>query len=144
MAHPTLSGYEHRIGPRGLPARRKHLVRLRVGSGAGAGLSGTRSVVRTKTGQGGVIRATLACDSNEPFEEENMKSALTVLFLVLSATAGFAQQGISNKRDVNGNLVRDTGLNPPRRPLANNFNGQVNQAPSAPRTSTSPGTVAPK
>jgi hypothetical protein len=56
-----------------------------------------------------------------------MKSALTFLFLGLSATVALAQQGVSNARDSNGNLIRNnSGLNSPGRPQVNNFNGQIN------------------
>jgi hypothetical protein len=65
-----------------------------------------------------------------------MKSALTFLFLGLSATIALAQQGISNARDANGNLIRNNGLNSPRRDPVNNFNGQINQV--APKASAAP------
>ena len=71
-----------------------------------------------------------------------MRPAVVLLFVLLFATAGLAQQGISTKRDVNGNLVRDTGLNSTRRLPATNFNGQVNQlAPPSSRTGTTTGNV---
>ena len=72
-----------------------------------------------------------------------MKSILTIAFLAMSATMALAQQGVSNARDANGNLIRDNGLNSPRRAPAANCTGQVNRAPlsSAPKTNSTPGAI---
>ncbi len=48
-------------------------------------------------------------------------------------TSALAQYGVSNARDGNGNLIRNTGMNPVRgsnQAPANNLNGPISNAPS--------------
>jgi hypothetical protein len=43
-----------------------------------------------------------------------MRFTLVIFCLVTCATTALAQYGVSNVRDANGNLVRNTGMNPAR------------------------------
>jgi hypothetical protein len=68
----------------------------------------------------------------------HMKITLTVLCLVACSSSAFAQYGVSNARDGNGNLIRDSGMNSGRtydRAPVNNLN-----APARPAQRTAPNT----
>jgi hypothetical protein len=60
-----------------------------------------------------------------------MKIAIAIVCTVALSTSATAQYGVSNARDGNGNLVRDTGMNPSRnygQVPVNNVNSAVNRA----------------
>jgi len=64
----------------------------------------------------------------------HMKVTLAVFWLLACITSAAAQNGVSNARDGNGNLIRDNGMRPTRsydQVPVNNPNG-ANRAP-APR-----------
>jgi hypothetical protein len=68
----------------------------------------------------------------------HMKITLTVLCLVACSSSAFAQYGVSNARDGNGNLIRNSGMNSGRtydRTPVNNLN-----APARPAQRTAPNT----
>ena len=59
-----------------------------------------------------------------------MKITLAVLCLVACTSPALAQYGVSNARDGNGNLIRNSGMNPARnydRAPVNNLNGPIKQ-----------------
>lgn len=56
----------------------------------------------------------------------------TVFCMFACGTSALAQYGVSNARDGNGNLIRNTGMNPVRgsnQAPANNLNGPISNAP---------------
>jgi hypothetical protein len=60
--------------------------------------------------------------------EEKMRFTLAIFYLLAGAMSALAQSGVSNQRDMYGNLVRSTGTYSPR-----GINqGPVNNRPSAP------------
>jgi hypothetical protein len=67
-----------------------------------------------------------------------MRFALAIFCMLACATSALAQYGISNTRDGNGNLIRNTGINPARGinqgPINN---GPINSAPARPPTTNS-------
>lgn len=77
-----------------------------------------------------------------------MKSAWVIFCLLACLTSAHAQtqNGVSNARDANGNLVRSNGLNPTRgltQPMVNNPGRSGNRpaAVAAPRTRPDNGAV---
>ena len=59
-----------------------------------------------------------------------MRITLAVICLVACSGSAFAQYGVSNARDGNGNLIRNSGMNPGRnydRTPVNNMNGPIKQ-----------------
>ena len=62
-----------------------------------------------------------------------MRFALAIFGMLACATSALAQYGISNARDGNGNLIRNTGTNPVRAinqgPINN---GPIKSAPAQP------------
>jgi hypothetical protein len=72
-----------------------------------------------------------------------MRFALAIFCMLACATSALAQYGISNTRDGNGNLIRNTGINPARGinqgPINNGpiNNGPINSAPAQPPTTNS-------
>jgi len=84
-----------------------------------------------------------------------MKITLAVLCLVACSSSALAQYGVSNARDGNGNLIRNSGMNPGRnwdRTPVNNLNGPIRPAPNqamtpspglAPNTAITKGTKRP-
>lgn len=67
-----------------------------------------------------------------------MRFTLVIVCMAACATTAQAQYGVSNARDGNGNLIRDTGMNPVRgftQGPANylgptsNLNGPITNAP---------------
>jgi hypothetical protein len=64
-----------------------------------------------------------------------MRFVLAIFCVFACATSVLAQYGISNARDDNGNLIRNTGMNPVRgsnQPPVNNLNGPIINAPGPP------------
>ena len=56
-----------------------------------------------------------------------------IFCMFVCGTSALAQYGVSNARDGNGNLIRNTGMNPVRgsnQAPANNLNGPISNAPS--------------
>jgi hypothetical protein len=43
-----------------------------------------------------------------------MRFLLTIFCVLACATSALAQYGVSNVRDANGNLIRNTGMTPPK------------------------------
>jgi hypothetical protein len=67
-----------------------------------------------------------------------MRFALAIFCMLACATSALAQYGISNTRDGNGNLIRNTGINPARGiNLGPINNGPINSAPAQPPTTNS-------
>jgi hypothetical protein len=68
-----------------------------------------------------------------------MRFGLAIFFVFACATSAVAQNGVSNARDGNGNLIRNTGMNPARgfsqgpanylNGPTNNLNGPLSNAP---------------
>ncbi|WP_156438650.1 hypothetical protein [Bradyrhizobium valentinum] len=77
-----------------------------------------------------------------------MKITLAVLCLVACSSSALAQYGVSNARDGNGNLIRNSGMNPGRnwdRAPVNNLNGPIRQTITpAPNPTLAPNTAATK
>ena len=74
-----------------------------------------------------------------------MKSAIVVFCLLACMTPASAQvqNGVSNARDANGNLVHNNGINPTRvltQPMVNNP-GRPDNRPAVPRTRPDNGAV---
>ena len=67
-----------------------------------------------------------------------MRFGLAIFFVFACATSAVAQNGVSNARDGNGNLIRNAGTNPVRGinqgPINN---GPINSAPAQPPTTNS-------
>ena len=67
-----------------------------------------------------------------------MRFALAIFCMLTCATSALAQYGISNARDGNGNLIRNTGTTPVRGinqgPINN---GAINSVPAQPPTTNS-------
>jgi hypothetical protein len=76
-----------------------------------------------------------------------MRFALAIFCMLACGSSALAQYGVSNARDGNGNLIRNTGMNPARgsnQAPANNLNGPISNVPgpTPPVTSrTNSGTV---
>ena len=69
---------------------------------------------------------------------EHMRILLVVACLFACGTSLQAQSGVSNVRDGNGNIVRDTGMNPVRgRNSVNNPNGPPTANVPAPTATSS-------
>lgn len=69
-----------------------------------------------------------------------MKLIVLMLCLLGTATSAMAQYGVSNARDGNGNLIRNSGMNPARsfdQPPVNNFKGTP-ATPAAPKSVAQP------
>jgi hypothetical protein len=63
------------------------------------------------------------------FTRGHMRFMLAIVCLFACVTSSQAQNGVSNVRDGNGNIVRDTGMNPVRsQGSANNPNGSTMNA----------------
>ena len=61
-----------------------------------------------------------------------MRFTLAIFCMFACGTSAMAQYGVSNARDGNGNLIRNTGMNPVRgsnQAPANNLNGPISNAP---------------
>ena len=57
---------------------------------------------------------------------------LAIVCMFACGASALAQNGISNARDANGNLIRSTGMNPVRsfgQPSVNNLNGPIKSPP---------------
>ncbi len=75
-----------------------------------------------------------------------MKLTLSILCLFAATTAASAQYGVSNARDGNGNLVRNSGMNSSRnyeQQPVNNLGGGANRPNPVPEQSigTVPGSA---
>ena len=67
-----------------------------------------------------------------------MRFALAIFCMLTCATSALAQYGVSNARDGNGNLIRNTGTNPVRGISQGPINnGPINSAPAQPPTTNS-------
>jgi hypothetical protein len=65
-----------------------------------------------------------------------MKTSITIVCLLASAFPALAQSGVSNQRDMYGNLVRDGGAYSPRAVNQGPVNnGQIRSTPPQPTTS---------
>jgi hypothetical protein len=61
-----------------------------------------------------------------------MRFTLAIFCMFACGTSALAQNGVTNTRDTNGNLVRNTGMNPARgstQTSGNNDNGAIRSAP---------------
>ena len=67
-----------------------------------------------------------------------MRLTLAILCLFACGTSALAQSGVSNQRDMYGNIVRDAGTYPARGVNQGPINnGPINNAPAQPPTSNS-------
>jgi hypothetical protein len=67
-----------------------------------------------------------------------MRLVLAIFCVLACATSALAQYSISNARDGNGNLIRNTGTNPVRGISQGPINnGPINSAPAQPPTTNS-------
>jgi hypothetical protein len=75
-------------------------------------------------------------ESNKKAEEaEAMTLRLAAIFLIVCCGSAFAQSGITNQRDAQGNLVRDGGVYSPRGVNQGPINnGPIRNAPAQPPT----------
>jgi hypothetical protein len=56
-----------------------------------------------------VAQASRSCYSFKPHFEVIMKATVTIVFLLAGASSALGQSGVSNQRDMYGNLLRDSG-----------------------------------
>jgi hypothetical protein len=64
-----------------------------------------------------------------------MRLTLAILCIMACGTSALAQSGVSNSRDSNGNLIRNTGMNPVRgsnQPPVGNSSGPIMNVPRPP------------
>ena len=62
-----------------------------------------------------------------------MRFTLAIFCMFACGTSALAQYGVSNARDGNGNLIRNTGMNPVRgsnQAPGNNLNGPISNVPA--------------